>query len=184
MAIANYNKVCSANRPGNQSLFFTEVGSIATVTISGGEVTAVTFESSATFHEFAAEIDTIKMTMEGTGGSSYSQNNKIESLFSKLSKELVIAKQSLVDAVTCGAVAIVLDGNSQAWLVGWNDAEYGRRPLKKITANFDSGAKPDDEGTSAYTITLEGLTGFDPVPFDSTLNAAIVAGLLIAPLWN
>ena len=184
MAIANYSKVCAKNTPGNQDLFFTEVANISSVTISSGEITAVTMEATETFHQFKAEIDTIKMNFEGTGTSSYFQNNKIEALFAKLTKELVTAKTSLVDAVICGAVAIVLDGNSQAWLVGWNDSELGRRPLNKITANFDSGAKPSDEGTGAYTITLEGETGYDAVPFDTATNGTIVDGSATFITWN
>jgi len=175
MAIAVYTKVCTKNTPGNQSIFYDEVGNITSVTIAGGEVTAVTM-ASGTFSEFDADIDSIKLTMEGTGGSSFFQSNKIEARFSKLTKELVIAKQSLVDAVGCGAVAIVLDGNSQAWIVGWNATELGDRPLNKITANFDSGMKPSDEDTGAYTITLEGETGYDAVPFDTTTNGTILAG--------
>ena len=185
MAIANYAKTCTTNIPGNQNLFFLEVASVATVTVTALEVAAITFVAEATtFHEFDADIDSIKLTMEGAGGSSFFQNNKIESKFSKMTKTLVTAKQSLVNAATCGAVAIVLDGNSQAWLVGWNGTELGKRPLNKITTNFDSGVKPSDEDTSAYTITLEGETGYDPVPFNTTTNAAIVAGTSALITWN
>lgn len=175
MAIAVYLKTCSKNTAGNQSLFFIEVGNITSVTIAAGEVTAFTAAAGAV-KEFDAEIDSIKFTMEGSGGSSFFQNNKIEARFAKLSKELVIAKKSLVDAVTCGAVAIVLDGNGQAFLVGWNATELGTRPLNKITANFDSGMKPSDEDTGAFTITLEGETGYDAVPFNTATNATILGG--------
>lgn len=175
MAIAVYAKVCTKNTPGNQSIFYDEVGSITSVTIASGEVTAVTM-GTGTFSEFDADIDSIKLTMEGSGGSSYFQSNKVEARFSKLTKALVTAKQSLVDAINCGAVAIIVDNNSQAFLVGWNASELGTRPLNKITANFDSGMKPSDEDTGAYTITLEGETGYDAVPFDTTTNATILAG--------
>lgn len=183
MAIAVYPKTCASNVPGNQSIFYDEVGSITSVTISSGEVTAVTM-ATGTFSEFDADIDSVKMTMEGNGGSSFFQNNKVEARFSKLTKELVTAKQSLVDAVTCGAVVIVLDGNGQAWLMGWNATELGTRPLKKITANFDSGMKPSDEDTAAYLITIEGESGVDPLPFESTPNATIVAGTATWVTWN
>jgi len=175
MAIAVYAKTCAANTPGNQSIFYDEVGSITSVTIASGEVTGVTM-AAGTFSEFDADIDSIKLTMEGSGGSSFFQNNKVEARFSKLTAAMVTAKQSLVDAVTCGAVVIVLDGNNQAWIVGWNASELGTRPMKKITANFDSGMKPSDEDTGAYTITLEGESGYDPVPFNTATNATILAG--------
>ncbi len=38
MAIANYAKTCTTNIPGNQNLFFLEVASVATVTVTALEV--------------------------------------------------------------------------------------------------------------------------------------------------
>lgn len=184
MAIANYKKACSANKPGNAMLAYTEVGSMTSFTITAGEVSAVTPEVGLTFHQFDADIDTIQVTSEGAGGSSYFQTNKIVAKFSKLSKELITAKQSLVDTVACGALAIVLDNNGQAWLVGYSSAEGFRRPLNKVTANFDSGAALADEGTSAYTITMEGTSGYDAIPFDTATNATIVAGTAAFITWN
>jgi len=174
MAIANYSKSCSQNTPGNVFLAFSEVDNIDTVTISGGEITALTMDGVTKFHEFDSELDGIKVMMEGTGGSNFFQTNKIEAKFAKLTKELITAKQSLVDAMVCGLAAIFIDGNGQAWLAGYNDTEKKRRPLNKITANFDSGNKPSDEGLAQYTITCEGESALDVVPFDSTLTAAIV----------
>ena len=105
MAIAKYAKTCSKNTPGNPFLAYTEVANVTSVTIAAGEITAIT-AGAAAFKEFDADIDFTKMTLEGTGGSSFFQNNKIEAKFSKLSIALVTAKESLVDAVNCGALAI------------------------------------------------------------------------------
>jgi len=184
MAIAVYAKTCAANTPGNSTLLFTEAENITSITIVSQEVTVVTMSGVTKFHQFDADTDSVKATYEGSGGSSFFQNNKIEARFSKLSKELIAAKQTLVDAVTCGMVAVVLDGNGQSWLVGWSTLELGRRPLNKITANFDSGTKPSDEDTSAYLITLEGESSVDPLPFEATPNATIVAGTAAWATWN
>lgn len=184
MAIAVYPKTCTKNTPGNTTIAFTEVGNITSVTIVSEEVTVVTMTGATKFHQFDADIDSVKMTMEGSGGSSYFQSNKLEARFSKLTKELITAKQSLVDGINCGLLAVVLDGNGQAWLMGWNTTDLGRRPLNKITANFDSGMKPSDEDTGAYTITLESETGYDPLPFEATPNATIVGGTAAWITWN
>jgi len=40
-------------------------------------VAAITFVAEATFHEFDADIDSIKLTMEGAGGSSFSRITKL-----------------------------------------------------------------------------------------------------------
>ena len=176
MAIANYTKTCAANTPGNSFLAFTEVDNITSFTTTSGEISAVTVASTKTFHEFKSEIDTVKATMEGSGSTSYFQNNKIEALFGTLSTGLITAKQSLVDAVACGALAITLDNNGIAWLWGYSAKHLFNRPLNKITANFDSGAKPSDEGAAAYTITIEGETSVDAIPFDAANSALIAAG--------
>lgn len=184
MAIAVYVKICSKNTPGNTTIAFTELDNITSITIVSEEVTVVTMSGLTKFHQFDADIDSVKMTLEGSGGSSYFQTNKLEARFSKLTAGLITAKQSLVDAVTCGALAVVLDGNGQAWLLGWNTVDLGRRPLNKITSNFDSGMKPSDENANAYTITLESESGYDPLPFEATPNATIVAGTATWITWN
>lgn len=184
MAIAVYPKVCAANVPGNTTILFTEVANVTSITIVSEEITVVTMDGATKFRQFDADTDSVKMTLEGSGGNSFFQNNKIEARFSKLTKELITAKQSLVDGINCGLLAVVLDGNGQAWLMGWNTADLGRRPLNKITANFDSGMKPSDEDTGAYLITLEGESGVDPLPFETTPNGTIVDGTASWAAWN
>lgn len=176
MAIAKYSKVCSANTPGNSKIFFAEVASITSITLTSGEISTVTMSGSNKFFQFQADADTIQFTQEGVAKQSASETFKLTAKFSKKTKELIAAKQSLVDAVVCGVVAIRQDANGKCFMSGWNDVDKGGRPYNKITVNFDSGAQPTDEGMNAYTFTLEGSHGFDELPFDSNLTSAIVGG--------
>jgi len=89
---------------------------------------------------------------------------------------LITAKNSLLDAVACGVAIIRVDNNANAWLSGYTFKDKNRRAYNKITTNFDTGAKPSDEGTAAYTITLEAEGFDDELPFDTTLNASIIGG--------
>ncbi len=176
MAIAKYSKTCGKNVPGNSRLFFVEAANISSITVTSNEISAVTMSDTAKFREFGADIDSIKFTIEGTGSASYSEVQKLEAKFSKKTTALITAKNSLLDAVACGVAIIRVDNNGSAWLSGYTFKDKNRRAYNKITTNFDTGAKPSDEGTAAYTITLEAEGFDDELPFDTTLNTAIVGG--------
>ncbi len=176
MAIAKYSKTCGKNVPGNSRLFFVEAAKISSITATGNEISAITMSDSTKFREFGADIDSIKFTIEGTGSASYSEVQKLEAKFSKKTTALITAKNSLIDAVACGVAIIRVDNNAKAWLSGYTVNDRNRRAYNKITTNFDTGAKPSDEGTAAYTITLEAEGFDDELAFDTTSNAAIVGG--------
>ena len=176
MAIAKYSKTCGKNVPGNSRLFFVEAANISSITVTSNEISAVTMSDTAKFREFGADIDSIKFTIEGTGSASYSEVQKLEAKFSKKTTALITAKNSLLDAVACGVAIIRVDNNGSAWLSGYTVKDKNRRAYNKITTNFDTGAKPSDEGTAAYTITLEAEGFDDELAFDTTLNSAIVGG--------
>jgi hypothetical protein len=180
MAIAKYSKTCGKNVPGNSRLFFTEAANIGSITVtSTNEISAITMKNgtpTVKFQEFGADIDSIKFTIEGTGSASYSEVQKLEAKFSKKTTALITAKNSLLDAVACGVAIIRVDNNGSAWLSGYTVKDKNRRAYNKITTNFDTGAKPSDEGTAAYTITLEAEGFDDELPFDTSLNASIISG--------
>ena len=179
MAIAKYSKTCGKNVPGNSRLFFTEAANIGSITVTSDKISAITMNGTPTpvkFQEFGADIDSIKFTIEGTGSASYSEVQKLEAKFSKKTTALITAKNSLLDAVACGVAIIRVDNNGKAWLSGYTMNDKNRRAYNKITTNFDTGAKPSDEGTAAYTITLEAEGFDDELAFDTTLNTAIVGG--------
>ncbi len=180
MAIAKYSKTCGKNVPGNSRLFFVEAANISSITVASNEISAVTMQvngsDTAKFREFGADIDSIKFTIEGTGSASYSEVQKLEAKFSKKTTALITAKNSLLDAVACGVAIIRVDNNAKAWLSGYTFKDKNRRAYNKITTNFDTGAKPSDEGTAAYTITLEAEGFDDELPFDTTQNASIIGG--------
>ena len=176
MAIAKYSKTCGKNVPGNSRLFFVEAGNISSITVKSNEISAVIMSDPTKFREFGADIDSIKFTIEGTGSASYSEVQKLEAKFSKKTTALITAKNSLLDAVACGVAIIRVDNNGNAWLSGYTVKDKNRRAYNKVTTNFDTGAKPSDEGTAAYTITLEAEGFDDELAFGTTLNTAIVGG--------
>jgi hypothetical protein len=183
MAIANYVKTCSKNVPGLLRVFYTEVANVGSVTIAAGEITAVTMGTAALrFHEFDANIDSLEYSWEGKGKTNYFGKRTLEAGFAKLTKTLITAKTSLVDAIFCGIVPIWVDGNGQAWM-GWNDTERAARPWNEIEDNFKTGKKPSDEEGGIFVIKIMGESGYDPTPFNAALTASIVGELTAASLF-
>jgi hypothetical protein len=175
MGIAVYTKPCAKNVPGISKVLWTEIGNIATVTITSGEITAITMDTGKKFHEHNCEIDSVELKMEGESSTVSFQTNSVEMGFAKLSKELITMKTALTDGAACGLASVAKDGNGSWFLIGYNDTEKADRPLNKIKHNFTSGKKLSDTAGNMFTITVSGESGYDIVPFNTTLNTALTA---------
>jgi len=180
MAIAVYARSCSRNTPGNSKIFLTEVASMTGFTVAGGVVTAVTPNSTARFHQYGADLDTVQMTSEGKGGPTYVQTQNLIFKLSKKNAAMITALDAIRDAVPCGLLAIRQDSNGQCFLMGWSDTSKNGRPFTKMTDTFDSGTKPDDEGANSCTVTLTRMGSDDEIPFDATLTTAILTASVTA----
>ena len=176
MALTKYSKVCSKNTPGNSKLFFAHIADIQSITVTSGQISAITMVTGKKFVEFGAEIDTIQLTQEGKGKFAYFDSKKLIAKFAKKTPTLVSAKNELADAVVCGVVVIRVDNNGQAWLSGWDANNYGKRPYNQIDVTYDSGTKISDEEGNVMTITLTCESTSDELAFDTTINTAIVSG--------
>lgn len=176
MAIAVYTKSCSKNVAGNTALFLTDIANVVSVTVTSGEITAITMDTGDHFFEVDADQDSIVRTEEGTGnGNNISYVHKVAAKFAKPSKELNTLRNSLADGSPCGILAIVADGNGQAWLVGYSVAEGFKRPLRLMKDSLNSGGSPADEG-QGVDVELESTNGYPAIPFDSTNSGTIVGG--------
>ncbi len=175
MAIAVFTKVCEKNTGGNSRVFLAEAPNATTITVTTGEVAAVTMATGTTFHEVQAEIDTVIRTEAAEGSrSNISYTHRVEMVFAKPTTELNTFRDSLADASPCGILAIVQDGNGECWLIGYNETDTTNRGLYLVQDDTNSGALPNDEGGNSVTIALETISGFVDIPFDDTLKAAII----------
>lgn len=173
MAIATYTKACEKNVSGNARVFIAEAANVTSVTVTAGEVAAITAASA--FKESQADIDSVIRTEVAAGTrSNISYTHRVEMKFAKPSVELNIFRDSLTAASPCGMVAIVQDGNGECWLVGYNEADTTNRGLYVVTDDTNSGALPTDEDGNAVTIALETISGYLDLPFDATLTATII----------
>ena len=187
MPIAKYIKSCGKNIPGNKYQFYiTEVANVTSVTETSNEISAVTMAGGAKMQRATAEIDSIQFTSEATFATAGGHNQTLTLKFGNRSTALETFLSSLVDGVACGLIAVWVDNNGKAWCMGASAAakEGTTRPINGMTANFDSGLLITDTDVSAYTVTLTRLSGYAPLPFDSTLTAAIIGGSAAFIDWS
>jgi hypothetical protein len=176
-AIAVYTKACEKNVAGNSAVYLVEAANIDTITVTSGEVSAVTMDSGKTFMKVGADLDGIKRTEVGAGNASnIAYTHRVEMFFAKPSTALNVLRDALSAASPCGILAIVTDANGNSWLVGYNATDLANRPLRLVQDEIDSGNSPTDEDTQRAVISLEGVNGSAALPFDSTLKAAIAGG--------
>ena len=177
MAIATYTKTCAKNVGGNSAVYLTEAANINAVTVTSGEISAITMDTGKTFHQVQHDLDGATHTQEGAGTKqNISYTHKVELKFQKPSVALNTLRDSLADGSACGMLAIVTDGNGTSWLVGWNQTDGINRALYLEADNMTSGAEPSEEDGQAVTITLTCVNGYLALPFDSTLGAEISGG--------
>jgi hypothetical protein len=174
MAIVALARTCTANKSGVNGLWLAEVADVGTPTVGSGEITALT--GSATYHKCNAEIDEIEVTedTENTmNGSKVTQ--KIVFKVINLTTTVAVYIQALLDASPCGMVAIYLDANNKAWLLGWNESDLSNRPIRFLTNAKKTGKAPGEDGNNT-TVTLQAIMTKPALPFNSTLSGTIAAG--------
>jgi hypothetical protein len=174
MAITGLTRTCTANKSGVNGLWICEVADVGTPTVSNGEITALT--GSATYHKCVPDIDEIDHTekIENTpNGSKVTQTLTVK--VTNLTTIVAVYIQALLDASPCGMVAIYLDANNKAWLLGWNESDLSNRPLRFKTNDKKTGKAPGEDGNNTMFV-LESIMTKPALPFNATLSGTITTG--------
>ena len=160
-------------------LFLTEASNILDITVTSGEVSEIFMVSSNTFKQIQADQNGIIRQIKELGqqGKEYYEHF-VNFVCGKASKELNVLADSLSEASPCGIIAIVMDSNSHAWLIGWNETDKGTRPLFLNTDNFTSGKDLTEVEGGKRTFDLKTTNAFLDIPLDSTLNDYIKSEIL------
>lgn len=175
-AIAVFTRICEKNVGGNAAVYLAESANITTVTVTAGEISALTMVSGKMFHEAQQDMDSLLHTQVGVGNASnVGYTHRVEMRFAKPSMALNTFRDSLAAANACGILAIVTDSNGESWLVGYNETDGANRPLRLKDDGMNTGVEALEEGAQAVTIALEGVNGYLSLPFDDTLKATIIA---------
>jgi hypothetical protein len=174
MAIAAYTRVCAKNVTGNLRLYLSEVTNITSIVVTANEI--ATFTAGATsFKKTEGTLDTLTRTEKAEGGKAgYKFTHEIKMGFAKPSTALKTQIESLEAASPCGIAAVILDGNGQAWLVGYNQTDLKDRGLAVVDASLDTGMAPGEDGKQGFDVTLRCISSEHALPFNSVINATIV----------
>ena len=189
MAFTSFLKSCVRNTPGNQyQVYMCPVASITSITLTSGEVSAVTMNSTAKFQRVQGKLDTVQFTSEGSVGNTLSIAQSLKLRFDKMTNALnkwFYDTDGIADSIVCGMVAIHVDGNGQGWISGISPAavEGTLRPYQSATINFDSGTAPSDADSAQPELTLSRTSAAPAYPFDSTILATITGGTATFINW-
>ena len=187
MPIAKYLKACSSNTPGvRPEIYLLESSGVTSVTETSDEVSTVTLASATKFKRVQADLDTVQFTQSGEFKTSGGLEQSLITQFSKPSKALNILMQSVVEAVRCGAVAIIVDNNAQAWLWGASGATKDgvTRPINGVSVEMDTGVLITDENMQMVKMTFKRLSGYAPTPFNAAITGEIIAGTSALIDWT
>ncbi len=190
MAFASFLKSCVRNTPGNQyQVYLAPVASITSITLTSGEVSTVTMNSTAKFQRAQGKLDTVQYTSEATMGNTLNVAQTLKMGFDKMTSALntwVYGTDGIADSVVCGMVAIHVDGNGQGWISGISPAavEGALRPYQSAAFNFDSATAPTEDGRGNLNCITYKERGSTCYPFDSTINGTIVGGTATFINWT
>jgi hypothetical protein len=177
MSIAAYARVCAKNISGNQKIWLADTLAFTTITITSNAISTLTAASA--FHRVQPDIDALerleKTEIQSYGASSkttHTINMQFSNLAGATAGTLKTFRESLETASPCGMMAIVLDGNKQGWLIGYNPTDLFTRPLRVKSEDAKSGKAPG-EAAGNVMIVLECMASERALPFDATNSGTI-----------
>jgi hypothetical protein len=169
MALAKYTKTCAKNTPGISWLAIAEKSNVTSITLTSGEVSAVT--GSLCFKPVTMEVDSGNYKESASGGVSIAYKQEISFQLGKPVTAMMTFLSALADAIPCGVYAIIKDNNGAYWLTGYNSGdEKARRGLNELKQDRDSGKKPSEAGKQVVDVVISGEIPCMAIPFDATLT--------------
>lgn len=174
MAHAKYKSYCGANTTGVASVFLATIPSLsaATLTITNGEVTAIT--AASLFKEFTGENDAVSFMDERAEGVNAIYNKTLSMLFGKPNLAQNTMINQLEADIPCGIMAIHQDGNGECWITGLSVAEGKTKYYNKMSVKRDTKKYGEQDGNKCEVV-LKMISGSPAIPLSSTLAASVVA---------
>lgn len=189
MAFGSFLKTCVKNTPGNRyEVYLCPTASITSVTLTSGEVSAVTMNSTAKFQRWQADLDNVQFQSVGKNKPSFMSDQTLTLTMTKHTTALhnaIYGTDGIMESATCGLVAIWVDNNGQAWIAGISPAanDGTLRPFNDVECNFDSGKAPTDDSAKPV-ITLKRTASTAEYPIDTTITGTITGGTATFINWT
>lgn len=172
MAWAKFKKTCGSNTPGIAFLAIALTSAVTVVTITAGEVSAIT--GSTAFKQITGDQDGVMFTDKRSKGKNAVWTKEISALLGKPNTVQCTFITELETLIACGGMAIVGDGNGEFWLCGYSANEGFNRFFDEMEVNVDPG-KYGEQGKNTTEIKMTMMNGYRALPLDATQKAAIIA---------
>lgn len=175
MITAGFDKTCTGRSGGVKNIWITNREDIASAgfTLSSGEYSAVTMESSKVFFKYEFDEDTAEHRHSATIENLSTQvTNEVEFYLGKLSTLMRTRLQEILDISPCGMVAIVEDNNGVKWVYGYTEnhpstSAVQGRPLMASTIDGASGKVFTD--ATGSNVVLQAINNQLPLVFTGTV---------------
>lgn len=137
---------CLPSMGGLKMVYIANYSDVASITVTDGEVTAITMASSAKFKKYYFRRNTASMTstlnVDVANGSSVSTDVSLSFLRQETAKRIEISALSIGELVL-----LVEDANGKVWYLGKDMAVMASAGGAETGTNYTDGNK--------YTITLQ-----------------------------
>jgi len=163
--------ICQVWTGGVKKLWLVDKADVSTMTLTGGQYTAITMVSGKVFKLFEFDDDSCEWkesSNRNPDSGSTMIKDTIECMFQGNSNIVRTSLEEIIASSTCGMIGVVEDNNDTKWVIGYG--ERSKRALKQSTSEQTTGKVYDDfVGT---TIMLE----------VNTLEKARVANITTIPV--
>ena len=172
---ASFNRNCAINPPGGNDhlIYFVEACQVASYTLTGGKITAITLDVGAVWRT----IDARRFSVQATGSHIASNGAFLQTVTFQLhplsdavdKDDAAVEAQAFFAAVrntSNGLVMIIEDRGGTRRCFGYTDADGSNAGLLPTEATYDSGLNLED--VAGYSITLT-HAGIEPPVVDSAL---------------
>lgn len=182
-ALAIFTQACAKNVSGASKVFVAEKAAATAFTIVTGEITAIT--GTTPFMRVDAMQDSVSWSEVGeqVGLNNWKITNTVEFDIMPPATATNTFLQALIDGSPCGLFALILDGNSQCWVVGHNATDVRERPLRLNKQDQKTGKGLGEAEGNTARITLQNECGGKALPLAAAANATVLAGTATFIKW-
>jgi hypothetical protein len=175
MALAPFIQACAKNVSGASLVYIADKSVATAFTVVSHEVTAVT--GTTPFQRVDAVTDSVSWEekVEPVGLNNLKVTNTIKFKVAPPKTATSTFLQALMDGSPCGFFAIIVDSNSQCWLVGHNEYDVRARPLKLKGQTQATGEGLSSADGNVVLVELGNECSGKALPFASGINATILA---------
>ena len=165
--LAGLAKDCSANRGGIVEVYIANFADVTAVTLTSGEVTAITMDTGKKFKAYSFAKNTGNLTSTYTFDSASGVKFVTSQLLLQFNR-METTKRVELTALALGDLRVIVkDANGKYFLLGYDE------PVNASAGDGQTGTARSD--ANRYTITLEDNSAEMPYEVSSSVISGVIA---------